>query len=118
MARRSNAARRDASAAWRREGIRSQPLSGPSERGPTLRRDLDPAALDHDRYDAPPAGHLEQLGYHLGALADVDLAHGHAARGELRPLGSAVRTAGLGVEEDRRRGHHGISVDAMRVASR
>src|SRR5437870_13321676 len=29
MARRSNAARRDASAARRREGIRSQPLSGP-----------------------------------------------------------------------------------------
>src|SRR2546426_9090612 len=117
MARRSNAARRDASAAWRREGIRSQPLSGPSERGPALRRDLDPPALDNDRDDAPPAGHLEQLGHHLGVLADVDLAHGRAARGELRPLGSAVRTAGLGVEEDRRRGHHGISVDAMRVAA-
>src|SRR2546425_5051746 len=99
------------------DGIRSQPLGGPSERRPAPRRDLDPAALDHDRYDAPPAGHLEQFGHRLGVLADVDLAHGHAARGELRALGIAVRAAGPGVEEDRRRGHHGTSVPAIRVAA-
>src|SRR5207245_9505680 len=104
---------------WGRATVRSASRGSEtaSERRPAPRRDLDPPALDHDRYDAPPAGHLEQLGHRLGALADVDLAHGHAARGELRPLGLAVRTAGLGVEEHRRRGHHGISVPAIRVAA-
>src|SRR6266481_4765870 len=42
MARRSNGARRDASAARRREGIRSQPLSPPVRHGGLYVADLNP----------------------------------------------------------------------------
>src|SRR5207253_2478507 len=80
-------------------------------------RDLDPPLAHHDRHDPAAARELEQLRDRLRLAAHVDLAERDPGRLELRALGVAVRAAGLGVEEDRRRGHHGTSVPAMSVAA-
>src|SRR5439155_20278582 len=99
MARRSNAARRDASAVRRREGIRSQPL------GRAAAIALLAAACLHPRPEAPPlrldtrsswlrlgvnaGGHLERLAARLFPHALLVRTHDNRALAELLTNGAA-----------------------------
>src|SRR5579875_2428653 len=85
---------------------------------PALGGDAHAAVFDDDGHDAASAGELQQLGDRLRRGGEVDLAHRHPARRELRALRVAEGAAGARVEEHRPpRRAHGISVPAISVAA-